>query len=87
MAEPLDDPAFTVPDGIRTPCAEDPEQWFSADTDAAKAAKAACWRCPLLTDCRAYALRTRPPFGVWGGLTPRERGITVEEQRHARVRW
>lgn len=38
-------------------------------------AKALCATCPLLPPCREYAL-TQPPdalFGVWGGLTQRDR--------------
>lgn len=43
--------------------------------DDITAAKAVCARCSVLGDCRDYALRTRQPFGVWGGLD--------EEQRRA----
>ncbi len=36
-------------------------------------AKAICRRCPVLEQCRQYALVTREPYGVWGGLTEEER--------------
>ncbi|MER6320040.1 WhiB family transcriptional regulator [Streptomyces sp. NPDC001581] len=39
------------------------------------AAKRVCAACPVRTACLDHALRTREPFGVWGGLT--------EEERHA----
>ena len=29
--------------------------------------------CPALNDCRAYALRFREPYGIWGGLSESER--------------
>jgi WhiB family redox-sensing transcriptional regulator len=36
-------------------------------------AKAICATCPVLEPCRAHALVHREPYGVWGGLTERER--------------
>ena len=36
-------------------------------------AKAVCRECPVMTDCRAYALQVGEPFGVWGGLSEEER--------------
>lgn len=29
--------------------------------------------CPVLLECLAYALLTEDRFGIWGGLSPRER--------------
>ncbi|MCU1601797.1 MAG: putative WhiB-family transcriptional regulator [Frankiales bacterium] len=43
-------------------------------------AKAVCARCPVLAQCRAYALATREPFGVWGGLSEPEREAIVARQ-------
>jgi WhiB family redox-sensing transcriptional regulator len=37
------------------------------------AAKAVCLDCPVLQRCREHALDVREPYGVWGGLTERER--------------
>ena len=37
------------------------------------AAKAVCASCPVLALCRAHALATREPYGVWGGLSEPER--------------
>ncbi|GAA1248619.1 WhiB family transcriptional regulator [Oryzihumus leptocrescens] len=37
------------------------------------AAKAVCLGCPVLTQCRAHALKVREPYGVWGGMTEDER--------------
>lgn len=36
-------------------------------------AKAICAGCPVRATCRAYALTAREPYGIWGGLTARER--------------
>lgn len=55
---------------------EDGEAWF-ADKRARIAreyAIAVCSGCPVLDACRDYARRTRQPWGVWGGETPRQRG-------------
>jgi len=37
------------------------------------AAKEICASCPVLADCRSYALRTREAYGIWGGLSEFER--------------
>ena len=31
-------------------------------------AKAVCAQCPVLQQCRSFALESREPFGIWGGL-------------------
>ncbi len=36
-------------------------------------AKAVCTGCPVRTECLADALDNRVEFGVWGGMTERER--------------
>ncbi|MET8701938.1 WhiB family transcriptional regulator [Kitasatospora sp. NPDC058032] len=38
-------------------------------------AKSVCARCPVRVPCRRYALATREPYGVWGGLTEEERRV------------
>ncbi|AHD23398.1 WhiB family transcriptional regulator [Rhodococcus pyridinivorans SB3094] len=38
-------------------------------------AKDVCWQCPVLVDCRTHALRTREPYGVWGGMSAKERAL------------
>jgi WhiB family redox-sensing transcriptional regulator len=37
------------------------------------AAKAVCAQCPVLDMCRQHALSAREPYGVWGGMSERER--------------
>ena len=36
-------------------------------------AKAICAQCPVLAFCRTYALDSREPYGIWGGLSEAER--------------
>ena len=38
-------------------------------------AKAICARCPVRRECLAFALRTRQPHGIWGGMTEEERAF------------
>lgn len=40
---------------------------------AQRAARAVCLECPVRLECLADALDSQSPFGVWGGLTERER--------------
>lgn len=43
-------------------------------------AKEVCVRCPVRSQCLAYALRTREPFGIWGGLNETERRQAAQRQ-------
>ena len=36
-------------------------------------AKAVCARCPVIQPCAAYAVEYGERYGVWGGLSERER--------------
>ncbi len=40
---------------------------------AQREARAVCHGCPVRLDCLADALDSRADFGVWGGMTERER--------------
>ncbi len=44
-------------------------------------AKAVCMQCPVIADCRAYALQVGEPFGVWGGLCEEERDQPADRDR------
>ncbi|WP_328286583.1 WhiB family transcriptional regulator [Rhodococcus sp. JS3073] len=37
------------------------------------AAKTLCAQCPVMRPCRDYALAAGEAYGVWGGMTERER--------------
>lgn len=50
----------------------DPELLF-VEGAAQNRAKAVCAGCPVRTECLAHALDHRIEYGVWGGLTERER--------------
>ena len=36
-------------------------------------AKEMCRSCPVITQCRSHALAVGEPYGIWGGLSERER--------------
>ena len=52
--------------------ATDPDALFVQGA-AQNRAKALCLGCPVRTECLADALDNRIEFGVWGGMTERER--------------
>jgi WhiB family redox-sensing transcriptional regulator len=47
---------------------------------AQRAARAVCFGCPVRIACLADALDNRVPFGVWGGMTERERRALLRRQ-------
>lgn len=46
-----------------------------------EAAKAICDRCPVQAECLDYAFRHGQHFGVWGGLSERERKKLKKRRR------
>ncbi len=51
------------------------------EKDAREAvAKAICLRCPVLEECRGYALDVREGHGIWGGLNEMERRALLRER-------
>jgi hypothetical protein len=48
------------------------------------AAREICDNCPVLDDCRAYALATGEPAGIWGGLTEPERAVIRKRAQRRR---
>src|SRR3712207_9187953 len=51
---------------------QDPDELFVTGA-AQNRAKAVCMGCPVRTECLSDALDNRVEFGVWGGMTERER--------------
>ena len=50
-------------------------------------AKAVCETCPVIRQCRQYAIDAAEPYGIWGGLTPLERALlTPHTQLTAQTR-
>lgn len=51
----------------------DPEAFFPEQGGSVEAPKAICEGCPVREACLQYALDNDEQFGIWGGLTRRER--------------
>ena len=55
-------------------CAQtNPDLWF--------AAKKVCQTCPVVAECGEYAIRANILYGIWGGMTLRERQAVKRRNR------
>ena len=68
------------------PCATFPDAFFPEDlgtgeTQGRKMARELCQGCPLRLQCLEYALEAKEPFGIWGGMTTKERQALKTRQR------
>jgi WhiB family redox-sensing transcriptional regulator len=58
----------------RALCAQtDPEAFFPEKGGSTREAKKVCLSCDVRGDCLEYALSNDERFGIWGGLSERER--------------
>jgi len=58
----------------RALCAQtDPEAFFPEKGGSTREAKKVCLTCEVRTDCLESALMNDERFGIWGGLSERER--------------
>jgi WhiB family redox-sensing transcriptional regulator len=57
----------------------DPDTLFVQGAEQNRA-KAVCMGCPVRTECLADALDNRVEFGVWGGMTERERRALLKKR-------
>lgn len=51
----------------------DPEAFFPEKGGSTREAKRICSRCDARADCLQYAVDSDQRFGIWGGLSERER--------------
>jgi len=73
---------------IDPPCMTQPESFYPEDfgspneerskynetmRSAIKVAKKLCAQCPIKQECLEYAVEAEEEWGIWGGLTARER--------------
>ncbi|WP_030230207.1 WhiB family transcriptional regulator [Streptomyces sp. NRRL S-350] len=63
----------------------DPDELF-VEGAAQNRAKSLCVGCPIRTECLADALDRRVEFGIWGGMTERERRALLK-RRPTVVSW
>jgi len=58
----------------RSLCAQtDPEAFFPEKGGSTREAKRVCLSCEVRAECLEYALGNDERFGIWGGLSERER--------------
>ncbi len=58
----------------RSLCAQtDPEAFFPEKGGSTREAKKVCVNCEVRQECLEYALAHDERFGIWGGLSERER--------------
>ena len=58
----------------RALCAQtDPEAFFPEKGGSTREAKKVCASCEVRVECLEYALANDERFGIWGGLSERER--------------
>lgn len=70
--------------GLLAACrTSDPDALFVQGAAQHKA-KAVCLSCPVRTECLADALDNRVEFGVWGGMTERERRALLRRRPDVR---
>lgn len=51
----------------------DPEAFFPEKGGSTREAKRICGACPVRNECLEHALVNDERFGIWGGLSERER--------------
>jgi WhiB family redox-sensing transcriptional regulator len=66
--------------------AADPDALFVQGA-AQNRAKSICLGCPVRTECLADALDNRVEFGVWGGMTERERRALLRRRPDVESWW
>ncbi|MCU1616680.1 MAG: Transcription factor WhiB [Frankiales bacterium] len=65
-------------------CAQtDPEAFFPEKGGSTRDAKRVCTGCPVRAECLRFALVNDERFGIWGGLSERERRRVRLERREA----
>jgi WhiB family redox-sensing transcriptional regulator len=63
-------------------CAQtDPEAFFPEKGGSTREAKRVCRSCEVRAECLEYALENDERFGIWGGLSERERRRVKRETR------
>lgn len=76
IAIPVADPNVPYPEMTGDePCRQDPDFWFPEQGVNSGPPKVFCLTCPVLADCRAWAL-ANPHLageGIWGGMSRTER--------------
>ncbi len=80
LVDGLDLPEW-MSDGV---CSQtDPEAFYPEKGGSSREAKRVCLTCPVRTERLDYALEHGERFGIWGGLTERQRRKLLKAERTA----
>ncbi|MGH3666030.1 MAG: WhiB family transcriptional regulator [Egibacteraceae bacterium] len=64
----------TLPWADQAKCLQaEPDTFFPEKGGSTREAKRICAGCPVRVECLEYALANDERFGIWGGLSERER--------------
>ena len=64
----------TLPWASEAKCLQaDPDTFFPEKGGSTREAKRICADCPVRSECLEHALEQDEKFGIWGGLSERER--------------
>ena len=61
----------------------DPELFYPQRGESTKSGKEVCAGCPVREECLEYALANSERFGIWGGMSERERRKLRRTRRRA----
>ncbi|MGY1753843.1 WhiB family transcriptional regulator [Blastococcus sp. SYSU D01042] len=79
-AAPADDESWR----LSALCGEtDPEAFFPEKGGSTRDAKRVCTGCEVRAECLEFALANDERFGIWGGLSERERRRLRHQRRDA----
>lgn len=83
MAEVDGDESWTA----RALCASQPPDALFVQGASQRRVRVRCMACPVRLQCLADALQSQANFGVWGGLTERERRAVLRHYTDVRDWW
>lgn len=70
---------------FRARCAQtDPDAFFPPKGGSTTEPKRICLSCPVRAECLEYALVNDERFGIWGGMSERERRHLARARRRGR---
>ena len=67
----------------------DPDLWFEERTSLAREAMSICNQCPVMEECRQFAIDNEVDYGIWGGMTTaqRRREVRIAKRKSQSARW
>lgn len=65
----------------------DPDIFYPERGASTKEAKSVCATCPVRQQCLDYALMNGEKFGIWGGMSERERRAIRRERQAKDPEW